>query len=115
MGTSHLRGEANRDIQGVQPQRIDLDRFADPRREYPVAVFGVHPGQLGSGLSRPTQHAATPDDQQLEQAVGGIDMNSIAGAIAMRVNDGHQDREQVAGEIGIALRPQVVVQCLEHP
>ena len=35
----------------VVPERIDLDRLADARRDHPVADLGIHPGQLHAGLA----------------------------------------------------------------
>src|SRR5438270_7893602 len=33
-------------FRSVEPQGVDLDRLAAPRRHHPVADLGVHPGQL---------------------------------------------------------------------
>ncbi len=43
------------DLERVQPQRLDLDRLADPGRHHPVADLGVHPGQLHAGHARGEQ------------------------------------------------------------
>ncbi len=68
-GIAHLRGEADGDVQGVQPQRVDFHRLADARSEHLIAVLGVHPGELRAGLAG------------VQQAVGRIDVNAVAGAL----------------------------------
>src|ERR1019366_4742705 len=40
-----------RDLERVEPQRLDLDRLADARRHHPVADFRIHPGELHAGLA----------------------------------------------------------------
>ena len=45
---AQFRRKMFHDFERVVPQRVDLDRFADPGRHYPVADLGVHPGQLHS-------------------------------------------------------------------
>src|SRR5207247_4702079 len=45
-------GEAAPDAERVQPERLDLDRLADARRDHPVTHLGVHPGELDAGLAR---------------------------------------------------------------
>src|SRR5258708_30052367 len=63
------RGEADGDIQSVQPQRIDFHRLANPRREHLAAVLGVHPGQLRSPFAPPPQ------------ALPGIPVNSLPNSL----------------------------------
>src|ERR1017187_9416177 len=48
---AYLGGQARGDVQGVEPQRIDLDTFPHSRRDYPVAHLGIHPRQLHTGLA----------------------------------------------------------------
>ncbi len=43
--------EAFGDAQRIDPQRLDLDRLADARRDHPVAHLRVHPRQLHAGLA----------------------------------------------------------------
>ena len=35
----------------VVPERLNLDGFAMPRRDHPIADLGVHPSELHSGLA----------------------------------------------------------------
>ena len=42
-GSAKRRRKVCHDAQSVVPQRLDLDRLADARRDYIVADFGVHP------------------------------------------------------------------------
>src|SRR3990170_2630172 len=39
------------DPEGVEPEGLDLDRLADPRRDDPVAHLGIQPGELHARLS----------------------------------------------------------------
>src|SRR5579859_3199221 len=71
-------------LQRVYPQSIDFDRFADPRRHYPIANFRVHPGQLETALP------------SIEQAIGLIHMNAVASSSHVRVDDSFQHGIQLS-------------------
>src|SRR5260370_5359417 len=47
--------ERRQATQDVVPERLDLDRLADPRRDDPVTHFGVHPGELNAVRAGPQQ------------------------------------------------------------
>ncbi len=72
--------------QRVQPQRLHLDRLADPRRHHPVADLGVHPRELDAG------HAA-------RQQPIGIGADAVARAAEVALDDGGDGRAQ-RGAIG---------------
>ena len=61
--------------QRVVPERVDLHRFAAPRRHHPVADLGVHPGKLIPVLSL------------AQQAVRRVHTNAEAGAAQMVIHD----------------------------
>jgi len=44
-------GEVFHDAQGVVPKRLNLNRLSMTRRDYPVADFRIHPGQLHARLA----------------------------------------------------------------
>jgi len=85
------------------PQCIDLDRLADARCHYPVATFGVHPGQLNVG------------NAGAQQPVGRVHANAVAGAASMPVDDVAQRRIQVAQQRVVAARLQVGIDGVEVP
>ena len=62
------------DRERVDPQRLDLDRLADPRRDHAVADLRVHPRQLQAGLAA------------REQAVG-VGADAVARAARVAVDD----------------------------
>src|SRR6202030_1726998 len=51
-------GKSTGDFERIEPQRLDLDRLADPRRHYPVTDLRIHPGQLHSRPARRDQTVA---------------------------------------------------------
>ena len=86
-----------------EPQRIDLDRFAGTRREYLIAVLRIHPSQLCACLTG------------VQQPVVGIDMDAVAGAIDVCMDDGNQCGEKIAEQLRIPVRLQIVIQRMKHP
>ena len=82
--------------QGVVPQRVDFDGFANPWGDHPVPHLGVHPRELHSGLTGE------------QQAVQGIDTKAVTGSAAVPVDDVAQRGIQIAqqrlivrgGEVG---------------
>ena len=56
------------DGKGVEPQHLDLDGFADPRRHDTVTDFGIHPGKLGSWTAA-SQQAVVVDANAEARAV----------------------------------------------
>ena len=69
---SETLGESPGKAQRVQPQGLDLDRFADAPRYDPVADLGVHPREL---------HARNPGSQ--EAVMVGADAEPSPGTIAI--------------------------------
>ena len=61
--------------QRVEPERVDLDRLANPRRDHPIADLGVHPGELHARLAG------------VEQTVVRVNVNVMAGAAQVMCND----------------------------
>ncbi len=78
-----VAGEAGHDAQAVVPQRVDLYRLANPRRHHPIADFGIHPGKLHTRFTR------------VEQAIVGVQVDVVAGATLMPLDNVLQDREKV--------------------
>ena len=39
------------DVQSIEPQGLDFHWFADARGDDPVADLGIHPSELGAGLT----------------------------------------------------------------
>ncbi len=99
----HAAGGSKHDVQRVEPERVDLDRLADARREYLIAILGIHPRQL------------RPRFAGVQESVLLIDMSAVARAIGMRVNDGHQRGKQLGEQLRIGLGLQVVLQRMKHP
>ena len=78
-----------RDPERVQPERLDFDRFADARRDYPVADLGVHPGDLRARLTARQQAVAVKPDP--EARTGGV-------AFENRIDRILQPQPRVVGE-----------------
>ena len=55
-GPAHQLGVTlTRDLQGVNPERLDLDGLTDARRDDPVENLCVHPSELHTGLTASEQ------------------------------------------------------------
>ena len=79
------RGEIFHDAQRVVPQRLNLHRLADARRHYPVADFGVHPGEL---------HARFAGSQQ---PVAFFHVDAVARSLHVPLDDLQQHRIKLPG------------------
>lgn len=82
--------EAGDGAQGVVPEGVDLDRFADAGGDDPIADLGIHPGELNAGLAR------------AEETIGGIDADAVARAGKVVFDDLVQRREQVLDQSVVA-------------
>ena len=69
------------DLQGVQPERLNLDWFSGAWSDNPIADFGIHPSELYAG-----------DATSEEPIAGGAD--SVACAFAVSVENGFDRAEQ---------------------
>ena len=106
--TRHCRfvetlSEAGHDAQRMLPQRIDLDRLADARRDDLGADLGVHPGQLH------------PIDAGLQQPVLWINLDVVARAAFVPRDDVLERRPQCGREIQVAARYEVFLHGIEQP
>ena len=70
------------DAQRVVPECIDLHRLEDAGGDHPVVHLGVHPGELHARLAG------------VEQAIGGGDVDLVAGAVDVPVDDVLEDRKR---------------------
>jgi hypothetical protein len=121
-----LAQPAGQQHQGVEPQRVDLDRLAAPRRDDPVFDLSVHPRQLiafgalaqeavggidqaGGGEAR-----EVPADRRLLEVEALADRGG--GRLAAQL-DGHEHAELRAGQAlaaeGVVVDPRQ--QAFEPP
>ena len=89
--------------QGVVPEGVDFNGFAHAGGDDPVAHFGIHPGELHACFSG------------VEQAIGGVDLNAVAGAFAMPGHDRLELGKQVFDQGGIGGGSVVGAQRFEVP
>ncbi len=68
------KGKGGGEAQGVDPERLDLHRLSDARRDDPVADLRVHPGELD------------PGDASRQQAIG-VRADPIAGPSRIAFED----------------------------
>ncbi len=94
------RVQAAGDAQGVQPERLDLDRLADPRRDRAAVDARVHPGELRARLAGRDQAVlATVDPvaRALREAAddgedGSLDARPLLGDVDERAARGREIR-----------------------
>ena len=96
-------GQVGQHAQGIVPQGVDFDRFADARRDHPVAHLGVHPGELNPRLAG------------VQQAVVRVDANGVARPAPVPVDDLRQRGKQLRDERKIAGVQQVLMDGMEVP
>jgi hypothetical protein len=87
----------------VIPQRPDLDRLADPRRDHPSADLGIHPRQSRTGLAGE------------DHAVHRVEADMKTRPAFVRVDDREQQRKQIAGQTRIADRIVVRADRFDKP
>ena len=89
--------------QRVVPQRVDLDGFAAPRRDDPVADLRVHPGELKARSAL------------AQQAVVRIDADAESRAGDVALDDVDELRQKRVQQRTVARRREITIERVEQP
>jgi hypothetical protein len=68
-------------FESVDPKRVDFDRLSGAGRDDPIANLDVHPSELNTRAAG------------VQKTIGAIDLNVVARAGDMRVDDGDENRK----------------------
>ena len=85
-GMAEGLGKFSHGHEGVVPQGADFHGFADAVGDDPVANFGIHPGELDAFFAG------------VEQAVGGVHSDVVAGSPAVPADDFFENWEKFTQE-----------------
>ena len=87
----------------VDPQRINLHGLSRAGRHHPVADFSIHPSELDSRTTG------------IEQPVGRVRVDAVAGARDVRLDHGGENREKFLQRHGILRRFEILPDGFDIP
>src|SRR4051794_19499713 len=102
-GATRLSQPAFQEAESVVPERVDLNRFATPRRHHPIVNFGVHPCELIAFLSL---------DQEV---VSRVHMNVEASSTKVVADDVEQVGNQLLKQVLIVHMLQITMDSMKEP
>src|SRR5262249_46711887 len=90
-------------LEGVVPERVDLNRFADTRSDDPIANLRIHPSKLHARLAG------------VKEAVGIIDMDVVSRALQICADHLRQDGVELRDCVCVLSLVKVLPDRFEEP
>src|SRR5258708_28155519 len=102
-GLAEMLGELRHGFQSVQPECIDFDRLSSAGSNHPIADLGVHPRELYAWSAA------------VEQAIDRIEVNVVARAFDVGVDDICKHRKKFFQSLSIVGGFEIVANRFEIP